>query len=312
MKNTIKIDKNTKKILIIGANGFLGSKILQLRDNIQSNNHNYSFLAADLEKSNIDTSIPFYYLDITNQEGTMKNIQKLSPEIVILTAAMTNVDQNEENMALASNINTQGPINVLNACDKIKAKLIFLSTDFIFDGITKNGNYNEEDLPNPLSHYGKTKLKAELALIDSNIEFLICRTAVLYGWNKEKLNFITWILKMLEQNEEISIVTNQINNATYVRNLAEIILKLIEKDASGIYHTTGDNSLSRYEMALSCAEIFDYEKKLITPIKELTQKAIRPKNAGLDISKLKKLIGNELKIFNLTDGLFYMKNNRLL
>ena len=310
MKNTIKLDRDKKKILVIGANGFLGSKILQIRNNMHYKSLNYSFLAADLVNSNIGSGIPFYYIDITDQEDTIKKIQKISPEIIILTAAMTNVDQNEEFMVRASNINTQGLINVLNACKKDKSKLVLLSTDFVFDGITKEGNYNEEDSPNPLSHYGKTKYEAELALINSNIDFLICRTAVLYGWNPEKLNFITWILNMLEQNKKVSIVTNQINNPTHVRNLAEMILRLIEKEAHGIYHTAGDKALSRYKMALQCAEIFNFKKELITPIEELKQKAIRPRNAGLDISKLKKTIGSELKIFDLIDGLKYMKNNK--
>jgi len=96
-----------------------------------------------------------------------------------------------------------------------------------------------------------------------------------------------------------------------VKNLAEILLKLIEKDAKGIYHTAGDCTLNRYEIALKCAEVFNLKNELISQIEKIEQKALRPKNAGLDISKLKKLIGSELKIYNLDDGLNYMKNHRL-
>ena len=96
-----------------------------------------------------------------------------------------------------------------------------------------------------------------------------------------------------------------------MKNLAEILIKLIEKDAKGIYHTVGDCTLNRYEMALKCAEVFELNKELITNIDSMEQKAIRPKNAGLDISKLKNLIGSELKIYNLEDGLNYMKNHRI-
>jgi dTDP-4-dehydrorhamnose reductase len=96
-----------------------------------------------------------------------------------------------------------------------------------------------------------------------------------------------------------------------VKNLAEILIKLIEKDAKGIYHTVGDCALNRYEMALKCAEVFNLKKELISPIESIEQKAIRPKNAGLNISKLKRLIGSDLKIYNLDDGLNYMKNHRL-
>ena len=311
MKNTMKIDKPLKNILVIGANGFLGSNIIQLRKTKEIMDLNYQFLAADTENSNIPRDITFYHINITNPQDTLKKIEKTSPDVILLTAAMTNVDLNEVDKELAIAINTEGPKNVLEACKKTDSKLIFMSTDFIFDGISKEGNYNENDTPNPLSHYAKTKYYAEQAIINSEIEYTICRTAVLYGWNKQKQNFITWIINKLQQNEPIQIVTDQLNSPTFVKNLAEILLKLIKKDAKGIYHTAGDCTLNRYEMAFKCAEVFDLKKELISQIESIEQKAIRPKNVGLDISKLKKLIGSELKIYNLDDGLNYMKNHRL-
>ena len=135
---------------------------------------------------------------------------------------------------------------------------------------------------------------------------------MLYGWNNEKLNFITWVLKKLQDNERINIVTDQINNPTYVRNLAEIILKLIEKKASGIYHTAGDDALSRYEIAIKCAEVFEHDKNLISPIGSLNQVAIRPKNSSLNITKLKSFLDSELKCLSLMEGLKDMKNRRYL
>ncbi len=308
MKNNIIIDDNSK-ILIIGANGFLGTNLLQFQDLFNLEERNVQFIAADVNKSNITPKIPFYYIDITNIDDTVKKIIKLSPDIIILTAAMTNVDQCEVNKVLAKNINTNGPKNVIEACKKLNSKIVFMSTDFVFDGIQEDKLYNEKDVPNPLSYYAKSKYDAELAIIDSELDFLICRTAVLYGWNKTKLNFITWILKKLETHQQISIVTNQINSPTFVRNLAKIILKLIEKKARGIYHTAGDDSLSRYEIALKSADIFNLDKNLILPIENLDQKATRPKNVGLDIRKLKNLIGSELKIYSLSEGLNYMKTH---
>jgi len=311
MKNIIKIDENLKKILIVGANGFLGTNLLDLYEKEDSINKNFYFSAADLEKNYIKQDIPFYYIDITKPEDTIKKIVKISPDIIILTAGMTNVDQCEVDKKLATKINTEGPKNVVNACKKIGSKLVFMSTDFVFDGTKRDGFYTENDNPNPLSHYAKTKYFAEKAIIDSDIDFLICRTAILYGWSKTKLNFITWIINKLLQKEKISIVTTQINSPTFAINLAQIILKLIEKDANGIYHTAGNDILNRYEIALKCAEIFNFNKSLIIPIEYFKQKATRPENAGLDITKLKKLIGSELKIYNLNEGLNYMKENRI-
>ncbi len=307
MKDNIIIDENLK-ILIIGANGFLGTNLLQFQ-NRYFIDQNVQFIAADLNKSNIQIEVPFYFIDITNIDDIIKKVTNISPDIIILTAAISNVDQCEVDIDLARKINIIGPKNVVQACKALNSKLIFISTDYVFDGSKENGLYNEKDIPNPLSQYAQSKYDAELAIIDSEIDFLICRTSVLYGWNKTKLNFITWILKKLEQQQQISIVTNQINSPTFVRNLAKIILILIEKEAKGIYHTVGDGSLSRYEVALKCADVFNLDKNLILPIETLNQRAIRPKNAGLDISKLKKLIGTELKIYSLYDGLNYMKNH---
>ena len=308
MKNNIKIDRDQKKILIIGANGFLGTNLIQYRDRNRKIYQDYFFIAADLQNNNVEKAIPFHFIDITNHESTYKKIVKISPHIIILTAAMTDVDQNEIDKDLAIRINTEGPKNVLAACKKINSKLIFMSTDFVFDG-KKQGNYSENDLPNPLSHYAKTKYDAEQAIINSEVDYLICRTAVLYGWNPNKLNFITWILDKLQKNEKLRIITSQINNPTYVKNLAEIILKMIEKNSKGIYHTAGNGALSRYEMALKCAEIFNFNKNLITPINNIEQKALRPENAGLDITKLKQLIGTDISVYSLEEGLRDMKNN---
>ncbi len=303
-------NKNFKKVLIIGANGFLGNELLQFKDSNLLKEQELSFLAADVMNNNIQEGVSFIYLDITKKEKVVEKIIKFSPEVVILTAAMTNVDQNELNKDLAQKINTEGPKNVIKACQMTNSKLVFVSTDFVFDGISKNGDYIETDIPNPLSHYGKTKYGAEKEVISSEIEYLICRTAVLYGWNKERHNFITWILNKLKSRQTISIVTNQINNATLARNLAQIILMLVKNDAKGIYHTAGPEPLSRYEMAIKCAEVFEYDKKLVSPIDNLRQVATRPRNAGLNIDKLKREIGKQVEIFNLNQGLNYMKYNK--
>ncbi len=309
MKNNINIDKTTEKILIIGANGFLGLNIFKILDKKENKDQNFSFIAADLRNINIPTDFPFFHIDITNSGETLKKIKKISPDIIILTAALTNVDQCEIHKKIAKKININGSKNVIKACRKNSSKLIFISTDFVFDGTKKNGNYNELDTPNPINYYGKTKFEAEKALINSEIEYLICRTSVLYGWNKTKFNFIIWILDKLKHNEKISIVFNQINSPTFVNNLAGILLKLIEKDIQGILHSAGDCALNRYEMAIKCAEIFNYDKDLIEKIEFIKQKALRPNDVSLDINKLKNIIGNESKIFSLDDGLKYMKNH---
>lgn len=299
-----------KKILIIGANGFLGKNLLQLTDKRILNKpylNNIEFYAADIDNSFLNSDIPFLNIDITKPEQCIKQVSKIKPDSVILTAALTNVDLCETNKSLAAKINIEGPKNVLAACKNVSSELIFMSTDFVFDGISKEGNYTEDDVPNPISYYGKSKYEAELIITNSDIDYLICRTSVLYGWSKNKLNFVTWILNELEQRKKIKLVSLQKNNPTYVPNLAEILLYLIQNGAHGIFHTVGSETLSRYEMGLKCAEIFEYNRNLIRSIDDFKQTATRPKNAGLNIEKLKKFVKNDIKIYNFCDGLNHMK-----
>jgi len=124
MKSSTKIDRNKNIILILGANGFLGSNIIQLRRKNKIVDKDFSFIAADLHNNNIDKVIPFNHIDITLQEDVYKRIVILSPDIIILTAAMTNVDQNERDKRLATKVNVEGPKNVIKACKQIGSKLI--------------------------------------------------------------------------------------------------------------------------------------------------------------------------------------------
>jgi dTDP-4-dehydrorhamnose reductase len=215
-----------EKILLIGANGFLGKNVINLYKSENKLKNKFNLVAADINNTNIPSDIPFHNIDITKQEDLTENLLLIEPDIIILTAAMTDVDQCETNKELATKINFIGPKNVINACKKMGSKLVFMSTDFIFNG-EKNNLYTEEDIPKPQSHYGKTKFFAELAILYSEIKYLICRTSVLYGWNPNKLNFMTWILENLKKKNKLSIVTNQINSPTYVDNLANMLFKLI-------------------------------------------------------------------------------------
>ena len=296
-----------QKVLIIGANGFLGSKLIYYIQN-ENYSHKYIPIAADIQNNTIPKEIDFKRIDITNKENTIKTIKEINPSTVILTAAYTNVDKCEDEKKLAHDLNVLGPENVSLGCKKVNSKLISLSTDFVFDG--RKGNYSEIDEPKPLSYYAKTKLEGEKRIIKTGVDYIICRTAVLYGWYSYRQNFITWILNNLENGNKINIITDQINSPTLANNLAEILLHLIDYNKSEIIHTTGDCALSRYEIAVKCAEIFNFSKNLIHPINFFKQKAIRPKNASLNISKLKKILGNKLKVLDLDEGLNFMKEHK--
>ena len=180
----------------------------------------------------------------------------------------------------------------------ILTKLVYVSTDFVFDG--KKGMYTEKDECNPLNWYGKTKLEGEkrVAALD---DYVIARTSVLYGWHK-RLNFVTWVIHQLQYNHPIRIVTDQYTCPTLADNLAACLLELSAK-GQGLYHVAGSERINRYAFALKIAHTFKLDVNLITPIcsEELNQKAHRPKDSSMSIKKVIPVIDTVL--LNIDEGL---------
>ncbi|CUT04120.1 SDR family oxidoreductase, partial [Candidatus Chrysopegis kryptomonas] len=190
----------------------------------------------------------------------------------------------------------------------VDAKLIHISTDYIFDG--KNGPYSEDARPNQINYYGRTKLASENEIKIGGIRFAILRTNVLYGVGKNvKSNFALWLYQKLSNGENIKVVTDQIGNPTYVDDLAFAILKVVEFDKEGIYNVGGRDFVDRYTFAVRFAEIFEFDKNLITPVKtsELNQIAPRPLKSGLITLKAEAELG--LKPYGVEDGIREFKLN---
>jgi len=169
-------------------------------------------------------------------------IRKTAPDVVVHTAAFTNVDRCELDRKKAYQINVEGTRNV--ALGARNSKVVYISTDYIFDG--EVGMYHENDKPNPVSYYGQTKFEGEQIVQDICDNYIIARTSVLYGWHT-RLNFVSWVIHELQKGNKINIVTDQFNSPTLVDDLAEQIIMLIERDKRGIFHTAGGERISRYE-----------------------------------------------------------------
>jgi len=268
---------NKKKILITGSNGMLGSEF------VSNNKYNYDFIYTTLNsiKNNHIT------LDITNVENLRKILEIYNPDVIINCSAYTNVDQAENDKLLVHKINVDG-LNNLIKFSNIKTKLVHISSDYVFDGI--NAPYDEKSKTYPLSYYGKTKLESENILIGSNRKFLIVRPNVLFS--EKGNNFFTFVYNNLSNNKKINIVTDQISNPSYVTSLSNAILDLILLNCEGIFHYGTSDSISRYEFALKIAEIFNFDKKLINPIKSihLNQGAKRPENSTLNCNKIEQAL----------------------
>lgn len=226
-------------------------------------------------------------LDLRNAAATRQAIAGARPDWVLHAAAMTDVDGCERDPATAHHINALGTQAVAQGAADCGARMVAVSTDYVFDG--KRGNYVETDAPAPRSVYGASKLEGERLAVAALPEVAVARTSVVFGPHKK--NFVAWVRAELAAGRPIRIVKDQHVNPTLSFDLAEQILALMQANASGIFHAAGATSLSRLDMAYAIADHFDLDRTLVTPIRsdELTWLAERPMNATLNIAKVSQV-----------------------
>jgi len=280
------------KLLITGASGLLGSKLCELA--IRKNHEVYA--AYNQHTPLHGTPIQF---DISDKKTVEKIFDKVKPEAVVHAAALTNVDKCELEKELAWKINTEGTKNIAKLCKKHQAFVTYISTDYVFNG--EKGMYEENDEPDPVNYYGLTKLKGEESIKNLTDEHCIARASVIYGSipATDKINFALWLLKKLKNREKAKIVTDQWNSPTLNTNLANMVLEVLERKLTGIFHLAGATRLSRYEFAKFLAETFSLDTNFITPVssKEISWIAKRPKDSSLNIKKAQQTLKNKpLKI----------------
>ena len=284
------------RLLIIGS-GLLGNCFAEMAVNTFVTFATYNEHSLDLK------GCKSYYLNITNKADVTTLVQKLKPDYIIHTAALTDVDHCERDKRLAWNINVEGTRHISEISRKISAKLIYISTDYVFDG--HGGMYKENDSTNPIDYYGATKLGGENLVKDLK-DYIIVRPSVLYGWNPVKLNFVTWVIQGLKKENAINVVNDQFNSPTLADNLVELILELIEKEENGIFHASGSERISRLDFAIRIAEIFGLNEDLIKPITsdQLNWTAKRPMDSSLDVSKISRIA----KPLDVEDSLIRMRD----
>ncbi|MDI6898173.1 dTDP-4-dehydrorhamnose reductase [Methanocella conradii] len=239
-------------------------------------------------------------LDITDREGTIRAIRELKPEYVVHTAALTNVDYCEDHEAEAMAVNGQGTKNVVDAARAAGSKVVYVSTDYVFDG--SRGMYREDDDVCPISAYARSKLMGELH-VEEMEDFIIARTSVVYG--NARQNFVSWVRDSLAKGQRIKVVTDQFNSPTLSYDCAEAVAALIRSGASGIYHTAGSERISRYEFARKIALFYGLDLGLIEPVptSALSQKARRPMDSSLDVTR----ISAYHRMLNIMEGLRKME-----
>jgi dTDP-4-dehydrorhamnose reductase len=279
------------KILITGSNGLLGQKLI----NQLSQQSHYDFVETSRGENRVKQITDFDYrpLDVTNEGQVLQVIAEEKPDFIIHTAAMTNVDQCEDEPEDCTNLNVNAVHYLVKAATQIQAFFLHLSTDFIFDG--ESGPYQEDDAPAPLSLYGKSKLEAENSVTASSIPWAIARTVLEYGITEDmsRSNIILWAKGKLETGQELQMVTDQWRTPTLAEDLAKGCLLIIKHKAQGIYHISGDEMLTPYDMVMQTATYFNLDKSLVhkADASKFTQRAKRPPKTGFILDKAKKDLG---------------------
>ena len=297
------------KIVITGSNGLLGQSLLALLLKEKAHYEVYGFSRGENRSGRQDFN--YVSIDITSQRILKEKIVKIQPNFIINTAAMTQVDDCEIHKEACDLLNIEVVKWLADISKEINAHLIHLSTDFIFDG--KKGNYKETDIPNPLSYYGLSKLKSEEVLVNSDINYTILRTILVYGkvFDMSRSNIVIWVREMLGNGKEINIVDDQFRAPTYVEDLALACKISIDKKVVGIFNISSNELLSIFEIAQQIADAFGLNKSLIIPISTstLNQTAARPAKTGFDLSKTNKVLDFYPKSFK--EDLFRFKGTLL-
>ncbi|MEM0938610.1 MAG: SDR family oxidoreductase [Bacteroidota bacterium] len=280
-----------QRILITGANGLLGQKLVKLYEK-----KNMELVAtARGANRNPEGEYVYHELDITLKDQVNEVIGNAQPDIIINTAAMTHVDQCELNPEDCWKLNVEAVDHLIAAAKKHNCFFIHLSTDFVFDG--ENGPYKEEDVPNPLSKYAESKLASEKMLEKRGLDYAIVRTMLVYGIvpDMSRSNIILWVKKSLEEGQEIKVVNDQWRNPTLAEDVAKGCALIAEKKAKGIFNISGKDLLTPWDMAVKTADFFGLDKSLMKEVDGsiFTQPAKRPHKTGFILRKARKELGFE-------------------
>ncbi len=287
-----------KTILITGANGLLGQKLVELL--VQESTVDLIATARGENRLPNTNGYRYVSLDITQSNEVNTVFETYKPDVVIHTAAMTNVDTCETDQSGCELLNVTAVAFLIDACQKHDTFLCHLSTDFIFDGA--DGPYTEEATPNPISVYGASKLRAEKLIEASSIRWAIARTVLVFGIvaDMSRTNIILWVKKSLEDGKQINVVTDQFRTPTLAEDLAIGCWLITQKEAEGIFNISGSDFLTPYEMAIKTANYYGLPTDLIKQADSSTfsQPAKRPPRTGFILDKAIRELGYQPRTFD--------------
>jgi dTDP-4-dehydrorhamnose reductase len=266
-----------QKVLIVGSLGMLGHDLLKVFVK------GYEVIGVDKDE-----------IDITRQGATLSMVKEMAPTVVINAAGFTDVDGCEKKMRKAFAVNGEGARNLAKGCRDIGAKLVYISTDYVFDG-EKKTPYRENDPPNPLNIYGESKLMGERYVEDLLDDFLIVRTQWLYG--RHGRNFVETILALAGERSQIEVVHDQEGSPTNTADLSKAIAALVRKDLKGTFHVSNRGHCSWYDFALESVRLVGVKDVEIVPVssKDLNRPAKRPLYSVFNCQRLEKEARMEMR-----------------
>ena len=271
------------KYIVTGSAGLIGSQLVN--DLEKSGEIVYSCYNNVKPLCGIPTK-----LNLLNFADIHKIFKKIQPDVIIHSAALTDVEKCEVESELANLLNVKSTEIIAKEAENFGSYLMYISTDYVFDG--KKGSYKETDLTNPLNNYGKTKLSGEKIIEDKTSKWSIIRTSTPFGVHPFKKTFPVWVYENLKINKKINILDDQLTSPTYVPNLSKMILEIITRNLEGFFHLSGSTKISRFEFAKMIATKLNLDLSLLSPVKIDTMpwKAIRPIDSSLDISKINTIL----------------------
>ncbi len=293
-RHLLKVDKK-KRVLVTGANGFLGTKVVNVLK------EHFEVIPTDVTGD--------FKANITNFQEVLDLFERTKPDIIVHTAAMTNVDGCEIEKTKAYQANVVGTKNIVECCEKFSSWVVYISTDFVFDGV--KGSYKEGDEKNPVSYYGMTKAIGEDIIISSRVKHTILRIAMLYGYNSEsdKTTFFKWCYNGLKEGKELNLVNDQFGCPTLIDDIALALKEVIKNKIYGLYHLTGPERLSVYEFGLKIKNVFNLPGTIrAVDSSFLKQIAKRPVMSDLNTDKIKHL---GIKMRYVEEGLTLLKSELL-
>jgi dTDP-4-dehydrorhamnose reductase len=277
-------------VLVIGASGLLGEHLLA-----EAKRRGFDALGTYAGVP-VEGLIP---LNLSDLVATVTCLRDRRPKTVLLAAAMTGVDACEAHPDQAQLVNADAPREIAKACKTLGLRLVFFSTDYVFDGL--RSPFGERRRPNPLNVYGRTKLAGERAVVAGDPEALLIRTSANFGWNRarRKTNSVTWILELLRRRQPVPLFTDQRVSPTYAPAAARATFELLDRNASGIFHVATRSYTTRFEMGLEMCDVFGLPRDFVTATRlaEAHLKAVRPSDSCLDVGKVERFLDKSSPTF---------------